>query len=42
MPEFNPEQFSADKGNNMNPLLNKKPAKEENPLSSYFRQAKIY
>ena len=26
----------------MNPLLNKKPAKEENPLSSYFRQAKIY
>ena len=42
MPEFNPEQFSADKGNNINPLLNKKPAKEENPLSSYFRQAKIY
>ena len=42
MPEFNPEQFSADKGNNMNPLLNKKTAKEENPLSSYFRQAKIY
>ena len=42
MPEFNPEQFSADKGNNMNPLLNKKTAKEDNPLSSYFRQAKIY
>ena len=46
MPEFNPEQFRQEEGNNVNPLLEaqKKILKENkpNPLASYFRSAKIY
>jgi len=46
MPEFNPEQFRQEEGNNVNPLLEaqKKTLKENkpNPLASYFRSAKIY
>jgi len=47
MPEFNPEQFKQNEGNNINPLLQeqKKTLKEgakPNPLAGHFRQAKIY
>lgn len=47
MPEFNPEQFKQNEGNNVNPLLQeqKKTLKEganPNPLAGHFRQAKIY
>ena len=42
MPEFNPEQFKQNEGNNINPLLNKKQSSKPNPLAGHFRQAKIY
>lgn len=46
MPEFNPEQFKQEEGNNINPLIEaqKKTLKENssNPLQKHFRQAKIY
>ena len=43
MPEFNPEQFKENEGNNINPLLNQKNKQSNpNPLAGHFRQAKIY
>ena len=42
MPEFNPEQFKQNEGNNINPLLNQKKSSKPNPLAGHFRQAKIY
>ena len=46
MPEFDPEQFKQEEGNNINPLIEaqKKTLKENlsNPLQKHFRQAKIY
>jgi hypothetical protein len=46
MPEFNPEQFKQNDGNNINPLLEAQKqtlkGSGENPLQKHFRQPKIY
>lgn len=42
MADFNPDDFKADVGNNINPLMNKQTKKTENPLAGHFRTAKIY
>jgi hypothetical protein len=42
MADFNPDDFKADVGNNINPLMNKQTKKSENPLAGHFRTAKIY
>ena len=46
MPEFNPEQFKQNDGNNINPLIEAQKqtlkGSGQNPLQKHFRQPKIY